>query len=59
MTNIGSTHVLGQHLNESTMTVINGVVKGTRTVRVCLSSLWKALWSHVCVVAITPNPPPP
>ena len=28
VTNIGSTHVLGQHLSESTMTVINGVVKG-------------------------------
>ena len=25
---IGSTHVIGQHLNESTMSVINGVVKG-------------------------------
>ena len=28
VTNIGSTHVLGQHLSESTMTVINGEVKG-------------------------------
>ncbi len=28
VTNIGSTHVLGQHLSETTLTVINGVVKG-------------------------------
>ena len=28
VTNIGSTHVLGQHLNETTMTVVNGVVQG-------------------------------
>ena len=28
VTNIGSTHVLGQHPRETTMTVINGVVKG-------------------------------
>ena len=26
--NIGSTHVLGQHLKESTLTVVNGVVQG-------------------------------
>ena len=28
VTNIGSTHVLGQHLKESTLTVVNGVVQG-------------------------------
>ena len=28
VTNIGSTHVLGQHLEESTMSIINGIVQG-------------------------------
>ena len=29
--NIGSTHVLGQHVSETTMTVVNGVVQGVYT----------------------------